>query len=360
MITYVNSVFVSNNAAAISTNPATIQNGQFIIMYKTKDGNTSYDTTALNNVIWFKIGMGTDKTTVFIDPATKASSKVPLIRWSNEIHVKDIRSTAILTYKDDTEESVKIDFTGVDASTIAKFADGGKRIIVRLTFKDLPTRFRKWTESYEYVTLEGDTTTTIATNIANQINKEFKRARVTAEADGGVITLTAMPYDDDDAVETLNWAEKVRFNANVYYTDPAAEGWESKNKFFPKGLKIEKTPGYTYPASAKLVRDREAQSFGYMGVLNQGDGTWPIIRPAMNTKLDGQYNAYTIMFENQYRAADDITRRTKQEVEIYATSVASINGIADMVTGMLNGAVHPNGVFADTVTEAPIAAAAGE
>lgn len=320
MVTFVSKVFVSNgNNSALATAPASIKKGQFIV----------YDVDAAKYTIdadtkRFKIGMGSGK-------SVKDHKGVshPEIKWSNIINADDIRSINVLAYKADTEEAVKIDFTKINAAVLKLLAVGGKRIIVRLTFKDLPTRFRKWTESYEYVTLPGDTATTISKNIADLINKQWKRARVVATDAAGVITLTAMPYDDDDSVDTLNVANKVRFNANVYYTDPAAEGWESLNKHYPTGVTIEKTPGTQYAASAKLVRDREAWSMGYDGILNRGEGTWPIIKPAMETKLDGQYNAINIEFENAYRAADDIVRKTKQNVEIYTTGATSI--ITDLI-----------------------------
>lgn len=320
MVTFVSKVFVSNeNNSALATAPASIKKGQFIV----------YDVDAAKYTIdadtkRFKIGMGSGK-------SVKDHKGVshPEIKWSNIINADDIRSINVLAYKADTEEAVKIDFTKINAAVLKLLAVGGKRIIVRLTFKDLPTRFRKWTESYEYVTLPGDTAATISKNIADLINKQWKRARVVATDAAGVITLTAMPYDDDDSVDTLNIANKVRFNANVYYTDPAAEGWESLNKHYPTGVTIEKTPGTQYAASAKLVRDREAWSMGYDGILNRGEGTWPIIKPAMETKLDGQYNAINIEFENAYRAADDIVRKTKQNVEIYTTGATSI--ITDLI-----------------------------
>lgn len=320
MVTFVSKVFVSNgNNSALATAPASIKKGQFIV----------YDVDAAKYTIdadtkRFKIGMGSGK-------SVKDHKGVshPEIKWSNIIQADDIRSINVLAYKADTEEAVKIDFTKINAAVLKLLAVGGKRIIVRLTFKDLPTRFRKWTESYEYVTLPDDTAATISKNIADLINKQWKRARVVATDAAGVITLTAMPYDDDDSVDTLNIANKVRFNANVYYTDPAAEGWESLNKHYPTGVTIEKTPGTQYAASAKLVRDREAWSMGYDGILNRGEGTWPIIKPAMETKLDGQYNAINIEFENAYRAADDIVRKTKQNVEIYTTGATSI--ITDLI-----------------------------
>lgn len=325
MITYVNTVFVSNgNNTSLASAPGSILKGQFIV-YDIDNG--TYSLTA--NTQRFKIGMGTGNTV-----KDHKGVSHPVIKWSNIIQTADIKSLSTLAYPGpDTEDSVEVDFTGVDSSVMNLFAEGGKRIITRITYKDMiGFRYRKWTESYEYVTALGDDGAAITAGIANLINKQWKRARVNADGTttAGKLVLTALPYDDDDAVETLNWAEKVRFNVNVYYTDPAAEGWESLNKHFPTGLVITKEPGFRYAASAKLVRDREAQAMGYEGILNRGEGTWPIIKPAMETKLDGQYNALTLEFENMYRAADDIFRKTKQTVEIYTTGATT--AIANAIT----------------------------
>lgn len=349
MITYVNTVLVSNlnsgavlgaaPAAAANMNTASADYGKFIIM--NCDPNVAstklYDVTSSNagSINTIRIGIVTKKNNAVVLP-NGTTQYLPVIKWSNEIKAADIKSYNNLTYAADTEDQVTIDFTNIDTHTKNKFAEGGKRIIVRLTFKDLPTRFRKWTESYEYVTVAGDTETTIAANIANMINKEWKRARVSADgATAKKVILTALPYDDDDAVETLNWANKVRFNVNVYWTDPAADGWDSKNKFFPTGLTIVKTPGKQYPASAKLVRDREAQAMGYQGILNRGNGTWPIVKPDMEVALDKHYDALTLEFENMYRAADDIQRHTKQTVEVYGVTgqLSDLKDILDAFVG---------------------------
>ena len=338
MITYVNSVFVSNNNtnvasgnASLATSLNSVAKGQFI--FWDFDQNKVADNTSSR----FKIGMGTGKTNKQINYHTGAVTNVPGIKWSNFINVADIKGWTTANYAADTEDQIVIDFTSIDVNLMSDiFSQRGKRIIVRLTFKDLPTRFRKWTESYEYVTSEGDDADKIANGLAAMINKEYKRARVNASASAGVLTLTAMKYDDDESVDSINWYNKVRFNANVYYTDPAAEGWESLNKHFPKGVTISKTPGKTYQASAKLVRDREAQAMGYEGILNRGEGTWPIIKPAMETDLNGQYNVVTIEFENMYRTADDLFRKTKQAVEIYMTAgttniINKLNSLVDVV-----------------------------
>lgn len=381
MITYVNTVLVSNKAYSnagdtlwVPTNghhePATTDAGKFIAMTMDEEGGITVDSnvktpyinaTLAKSVKTLRVGIITNKTITMHNP-DGTSSQVPVIKWSAVIKQNDIKSYSALSYAGDTEDTVYIDFSNLDSDVLGKFDDGGKRLIVRLTYKDLPTRYRKWTESYEYVTAPGDTKTKIAKNVANMINKEWKRARVTAkfgilnttstlaegtvngkyfhsDASGEIVQLVAMKYDDDNAVDTLNWAEKVRFNANVYWTDPAADGWDSKNKFFPIGTVITKVPGSTYAASAKLVRDREAQAMGYEGILNRGDGTWPIIKPDMETKLDAHYNAVTLEFENMYRAADDIQRHTKQTLEIYAVADTEIKPIIKNFADGLEGRV---------------------
>ena len=327
MITYVNTVLVSNlaagavltaaPAAAASKMAASADAGKFIFMNCDPNAAYLYDITGAKTI---KIGLVTKNNVVKIDPITSAASYVPIVKWSNEIKKNDIKNYKMTANSDhaNAAENVEIDFTNLDADVLDKFNDGGKRLIVRITYKDMPTRFRKWTESYEYVTKSGDTEITICDNIAKLINKDYKRARVTAASDGaGKVTLTAMDYDDDNSSETINLSGVVRFNVNVYYTDPGAAAFASRNKYFPTGVVITKTPGVQNPVDAKLVRDRESLSMGYEGILNRGEGTWPIIKPSIEAQLDKQYDGITLEFENMYRAADDIQRKTKQTVEIY-------------------------------------------
>lgn len=317
MISYVNTVFVSK-----TNNPSVIEASAL---------KGASDTTLAENAGKFvfdeKNGLfriGFVKDGVLRVHGTKTETYANIVKWSNWIDKNYIKSATFMladAYKKNTnlakEDTVTINFTGCDDNDPNEFARGNRRIVVRLTFKDMPTRFRKWTESYEYVTKPGDKAEQIADAFAAMINDQYKRARVDAKAAAGVLTLTAMPYDDDNSVDTLNVANKVRFNANVYYTNPQAAGFASKNKYFPTGLTINKKEGYNDPMSAKNVRDREAQAMGYEGILNRGCCTWPIIKPAMTTDLSKKYDGITIEFETKYRAADDIQRHTKQTVEIY-------------------------------------------
>lgn len=372
MITYVNTVLVGNLSSSELWTPSeghyepeTTDAGKFVVMTMDENGGmtitntdtsttkTPYlDSTAAASAKTMRVGIVTNKTIAKVG-TNGVTSQVPVIKWSAVIKSDAIKSYTNENYAADTEDVVYINLRSLNQTLLGKLDDGGKRIIVRLTFKDTPTRYRKWTESYEYVTKIDDTVNSITRNIVNMINKEWKRARVIAslgtatagastgdpdtiaataagsEANANTIILTAMKYDDDNAVDTLNWANQVRFNANMYYTDPEADGWASKNKNFVDGAIITKVPGKYYVGSAKLVRDREAQAMGYDGILNRGEGTWPIIKPDMATVLTNQYKTMIIEFENMYRAADDIQRHTKQTLEIYAVANSGLKAVID-------------------------------
>ena len=343
MITYVNTVFVNNtnDGAVVAAKPTTADKDKFVF-YDVDKG--TYVSTLSDANKRIKIGLVTDKVINKIDVKTGAASQLPVIKWSNIINKDDIKSFTSgkpgdVTSSEDTEDTVEVNFTGLSADKLQLFNEGKCRIVIRLTFKDLPTRFRKWTESYEYVPKSDDTKETIADGIAAVINKQYKRARVSASASEGKLTLKALPYDDDNSVNTINVANKVRFNVNLYYTNPDAAGFASKNKYFPTGVTVTKTAGKVYPAEAKLVRDREAQAMGYEGILNRGCCTWPIIKPEMRTKLDAKYSYATLEFENMYRAADDIQRHTKQTVEIYqvASSDETVPAVITALSNWVNG-----------------------
>lgn len=343
MITYVNTVLVSTKGAGLAvkadvekvfnTKQEVLSNeaiGKFVIMKM--EGNfdqiptaDKYSDKLVDNekVTKFRIGIITNKYTTLVEHKSGAVAYKPIIKWSNNIKCADITSFVATKYPTagQTEDTVTLDFSNLTGSALeTEFGKGNRRIVVRLTFKDMPTRYRKWTESYEYITVPNDTAITIAAAIVKQINTQYKRARVYAKVDSEnnkKVILTAMPYDDDDANDSLNWANKVRFSVNAYYTDPTAPAFASKNKYSINGLVIKKVPGVWPTTSGKLIRDRESQAMGYQGILNRGEGTWPIIKPDMMTDITKNYDGITIMFENHYHAADDQIRRTKECVEIY-------------------------------------------
>lgn len=331
MITYVNSVLVSNKNGETLATAEELKGkakkedlkplvGKFVFMNcdpAKQDGTAIEDVYSMDEAAdRFKIGVVTSDSFQKVDKLGNVTF-VPVVKWSNIINVADIKSVAKLDYKEDSEDEITIDFSGIADETMDLLAQGGCPVVLRLTFKDMPMRYRKWTESYSYVTKVGDTVENIIAGLIKDIIRTPKRQRVYAKIDGQKLILTQMKYDDDESNRTENVYMKGRFDANMYWMNPAAPGWASNNKY-DLGVVFSKKEGVTYPASAKLVRDRERASFDYQGVLHRS--CWYDPQPAMVTNIDNKYDGITIEFENQYRTADDLWRRTKQTVEIYASN----------------------------------------
>ena len=343
MITYVNSVLVSNKNGETLATAEELKGkakkedlkplvGKFVFMNcdpAKQDGTAIEDVYKMDSAAdRFKIGVVTSDSFQKVDKLGNVTF-VPVVKWSNIINVADIKSVTKLDYKEDSEDEITIDFSDIAPETLDLLAQGGCPIVLRLTFKDMPMRYRKWTESYSYVTKVGDTVQEIMAGLVKDIIRAPKRQRVYAKIDGQKLVLTQMKYDDDESNRTENVYMKGRFDANMYWMNPAAPGWASNNKY-DLGVVFSKKEGVTYPATAKLVRDRERATFDYQGVLHRC--CWYDPQPAMVTNLDNKYDGITIEFENQYRTADDLWRRTKQTVEIYASNNGEAMG-ADQIAG---------------------------
>ena len=346
MITYVNSVLVSNKNGETLATAEELKGkakkedlkplvGKFVFMNcdpAKQDGTAIEDVYKMDSAAdRFKIGVVTSDSFQKVDKLGNVTF-VPVVKWSNIINVADIKSVTKLDYKEDSEDEITIDFSDIAPETLDLLAQGGCPIVLRLTFKDMPMRYRKWTESYSYVTKVGDTVQEIMAGLVKDIIRAPKRQRVYAKIDGQKLVLTQMKYDDDESNRTENVYIKGRFDANMYWMNPAAPGWASNNKY-DLGVVFSKKEGVTYPATAKLVRDRERATFDYQGVLHRN--CWYDPQPAMVTNLDNKYDGITIEFENQYRTADDLWRRTKQTVEIYASNNGEAIGADQIADGFV-------------------------
>ena len=346
MITYVNSVLVSNKNGETLATAEELKGkakkedlkplvGKFVFMNcdpAKQDGTAIEDVYKMDAAAdRFKIGVVTSDSFQKVDKLGNVTF-VPVVKWSNIINVADIKSVTKLDYKEDSEDEITIDFSDVAPETLDLLAQGGCPVVLRLTFKDMPMRYRKWTESYSYVTKVGDTVQEIMAGLVKDIIRAPKRQRVYAKINGQKLVLTQMKYDDDESNRTENVYMKGRFDANMYWMNPAAPGWASNNKY-DLGVVFSKKEGVTYPATAKLVRDRERATFDYQGVLHRN--CWYDPQPAMVTNLDNKYDGITIEFENQYRTADDLWRRTKQTVEIYASNNGEAMGADQIADGFV-------------------------
>lgn len=324
MITYVNTVLVGTGVGSVlsampeknaSKDTVDANIGKYIV---TDVNGTALDNTTADDTQAIRVGLVTGS-------FFSKGNYYPKIKWSNIIKRDDLKSYKYTEYAAESEDAVTIDFS--KAAAVA--ATQTIRVVVRLTFKDLPTRFRKWTESYEVeVAANANITIGDITDLfVKSINeKNANRARVVASKiasgdDANKLQLVAMPYDDDNTVDSISPANKVRFTANAWLTKPEAAGFASKNKY--EAAVIKKKFGNAPVGSWKLVRDAEAQAIGYQGILNRGEGTWPIIKPGMNVAEGAKYDTITLEFENMYRSADDLQRKTKQTLQVFDTFTVS-------------------------------------
>lgn len=347
MITYVNTVLVSNKNGDKLAGSEVLEGvakkealkelvGKFVFMNcdpAKQDGTAITDILAFDDTCdRFKIGVVTKDSYEKFDKKNNTTVFVPVIKWSNIINVADIKSITRLDYMEDSEDTITIDFSNIADETMDILSNGGCPIVLRLTFKDMPTRIRKWTESYSYVTKPGDTVANIIAGLAKDIAQHPKRQRVYVTTDGNKLVLEAMKYSDDESARNENVYAKVRFDANIYWMNPQAPGWASNNKY-ELGATFNKKAGVTYPASGKLVRDRERGTYDYMGVLHRC--CWYDPQPDMVTNIENKYDGITLEFENEYHTADDLWRKTKQTVEIYASNNGEAMGSDVIADGLL-------------------------
>lgn len=330
MINHVNTVLVSNDkslallstADTLKTGLATAAavkalKGQLVTLDVDSNALTITDATKR-----FKIGM-LDGTSY-----AKDGKYVPNVRWSNIIQTSAIMSVNAGEFKANTPEQVDIDFTGVMAK--APFSEGNVSMTLRIQYKDMPTRYRQWSESYNYLIEGTESDAELAEAFAKMINKEVRRQRVSAVASEGKLTLKGLEYDDPKVFDQ-GYDNMVRFNAVVYYANPQADGITFHNKYqVPFTNEIKKTEGERYAADAVIVRTREIEAWDYMGVLHRC--CWYDPTPAVETDLSKQYDYLVIEFENEYHAADDIRRHTKEAVEIYAETGST--GLAAIKTAL--------------------------
>lgn len=182
MITFVNTVLVGTGVGTIASSMAA-NKGQYVVV----DGQGAVIASAADaaKAEAIKVGLANGKS----------------IKWSHIIKKDAIKSYHFTGFEAETEDEVVFDF----ATAVAAAADKDIRVVVRLTFKDMDTRYRKWSESYEVYVKTGSTAKAIVDAFVESINvKNAKRARVEAENDGDTLKLTAMAYDDDNAIDTIS------------------------------------------------------------------------------------------------------------------------------------------------------------
>lgn len=246
------------------------------------------------------------------------------IDFSNEIKKNSKPSAVIGEYVAPVEEKIVITLT--DATIVA-----GNRYVLRIVYKDMYEAAWQFTHTYE-VYAESATAADLAAAIVKKINAH-KNRRVQATVSSAVITLTAMPKDDNEGVDSLNEYSVVTMEASLYETIPGALLTNQPKAV--AGATIAKTVGNPGKGYWKQVRDAEVRNMGYKGHVFTG--AYPSVEQTRKVVEGAEYDYAIIENDNLYLSNDNqYIKTTPLTTEVYCPSlVGSIvdKGIQSFISG---------------------------
>ena len=246
------------------------------------------------------------------------------IDFSNEIKKNSKPSAVIGEHVEPVEEKIVITLT--DATIIA-----GNRYVLRIVYKDMYEAAWQFTHTYE-VYAESATAADLAAAIVKKINAH-KNRRVQATVSSAVITLTAMPKDDNEGVDSLNEYSVVTMEASLYETIPGA--LLANQPKAVAGATIAKTVGNPGKGYWKQVRDAEVRNMGYKGHVFTG--AYPSVEQTRKVVEGAEYGYAIIENDNLYLSNDNqYIKTTPLTTEVYCPSlVGSIvdKGIQSFISG---------------------------
>ena len=246
------------------------------------------------------------------------------IDFSNEIKKNSKPSAVIGEYVAPVEEKIVITLT--DATIVA-----GNRYVLRIVYKDMYEAAWQFTHTYE-VYAESATAADLAAAIVKKINAH-KNRRVQATVSSAVITLTAMPKDDNEGVDSLNEYSVVTMEASLYETIPGA--LLANQPKAVAGATIAKTVGNPGKGYWKQVRDAEVRHMGYKGHVFTG--AYPSVEQTRKVVEGAKYDYAIIENDNLYLSNDNqYIKTTPLTTEVYCPSlVGSIvdKGIQSFISG---------------------------
>lgn len=246
------------------------------------------------------------------------------IDFSNEIKKNSKPSAVIGKYVAPVEEKIVITLT--DATIAA-----GNRYVLRIVYKDMYEAAWQFTHTYE-VYAESATAADLAAAIVKKINAH-KNRRVQATVSSAVITLTAMPKDDNEGVDSLNEYSVVTMEASLYETIPGA--LLANQPKAVAGATIAKTVGNPGKGYWKQVRDAEVRNMGYKGHVFTG--AYPSVEQTRKVVEGAEYDYAIIENDNLYLSNDNqYIKTTPLTTEVYCPSlVDSIvdKGIQSFISG---------------------------
>lgn len=312
MITSVHSVLIGKQAPDHYTTVDDLAVGDVALFDENKALiKTAADAVKANSLY---VGVAGEKMNVTMPDGTVAQKAN--IDFSTEIQKASKPFAVIKGHVAPVEEKIVITLT--NATIIA-----GNRYVLRIVYKDMYEAAWQFTHTYE-VYAETTTAKDLVDAFLKKINAhKNRRVQASASADA-VLTLTAMPKDDNEGVYSLNEYSVVSMEASLYETIPGA--LLANQPKAVAGAKIEKTAGKPGKGYWKQVRDAEVRNMGYKGHVFTG--AYPIVEQVRKVVEDAEYDYAIIENDNLYLSNDNqYIKTTPLTTEVYCPSL--VNSIVD-------------------------------
>lgn len=321
MITRVDTVLIGKNCPASYTTVDALNVGDVALFDENKALIASADDAKAADCLY--IGVAKSKVKVAMPDGTVAEKAN--IDFSNKIQKSSHPSFVQGAYSAPVEDSIVIDLS---AATIVT----GHRYVIRIVYNDIYEAPGQFTHTYEAIA-PSETAKDLIDILVKKINRHAGR-RVTVASTATAITLTAMPKDDNEGVDSISEYTTVSMDLSFYKTIPSALISNYPERV--PGATITKTQGNPGKGYWKQVRDIEKRMQGYRG--HKFTDTFPEIVSPMMVEEGANYDYLTIENDNLYLSNDNQYIKTTPlvtEVYVKAGSLADsvvANGLMAFVT----------------------------
>lgn len=323
MLQHVNTVLIAKTITVSTT--GVLPDGAIALFDENKKILTSTGSAAAAKSIY--VGVCEGKEDVYDQKGDKSTR--PVIRFSMPIQKGSNPTLVITSFVDKVEDEIVITATKVTPEV-------GHRYVLRLVYNDIYEAPGQFTHTYEVIaktTAPGD----LVGAFAKKINKH-KEARVTANANAAVLTLTAKEIPYNEGITLDHGYTQVSVEAFMWTTIPS--GLLSNVMCPISNLTITRTQGTPGKGNAYIVRDREYAAMGYRGITHRANGIYPYIAPEFRSDLSAKYDTITMEWDNKYLSDDNqYIKTTPLAVEMYIvkdqikTNELFVNMIKSFISG---------------------------
>lgn len=285
-----------------------IVNGEVVILDKNKNILSAGATIADTDEIYVVEGLST--TYSYVTPDGTSVTGVRKLLTSDAIQGAAVINWSSKAY------SVAVETVSTLSGALTPVV--GEQYSLRFIYKDVHEHPGQFTYTY-YVTATVATRESLYGLFVTAINKRPER-RIQATYAANVLTLTALPYDDNTAIDSIDEYNQVNFDVILY-----SENYDT--------VAITKTVN-PFPGSGtyRKVRDEEKWSQGYEGLLNRTN--FPTQVPTFRTVLDETYDCLVIDHKNWYTASDNREEQVDVTTKIYVPNTATSNQATDILAAL--------------------------